>query len=191
MVFATESRVPTDAARMASLQTNLPREWNDVICWLAALLQQHGRSPVHRGTIENENIIWRTRNRYMQRCCELARCYIAVSAQRDRQEVKKHAVDAGWRGVQTPESGGVWWTLDIVHSLSRNWGHRNSITRKNSSLTMQADIGLWCNCSLSQHNAEWHAVRKKESDWLRRSCTGSRRTEKRNHQWKTVWFRKV
>jgi len=31
MVFATESRVPTDAVRMESLQTNLPREWNDVI----------------------------------------------------------------------------------------------------------------------------------------------------------------
>ena len=31
MVFATESRVPTDAARMASLQTDFPREWNDVI----------------------------------------------------------------------------------------------------------------------------------------------------------------
>ena len=83
MVFATESRVPTDAARMASLQTDLPREWNDVIRWLAALLQQPGRWPVHWGTTENENILWRTRNRYMQRCCEFARCFIAVSLIRE------------------------------------------------------------------------------------------------------------
>ena len=39
-----------------------------------------------------KKILWRTRNIYMQRCCELARCFIAVSAQRDRQQVKKQAV---------------------------------------------------------------------------------------------------
>ena len=30
----------------------------------------------------------------MQRCCELTRCFIAVSAQRDRQQVKKQAIFA-------------------------------------------------------------------------------------------------
>jgi len=31
MIMTPESGVPTDAARMASLQTGLPREWSDVI----------------------------------------------------------------------------------------------------------------------------------------------------------------